>query len=217
MLSALQKALLFREVPEADLARVAARCHLSTVKKEARIFSEGESADNCFVFTSGRGKIVTCGRDGTEIILNIVEPLELVGELALLDGSTRSATLAAMRPSELIVIPRTSFLTLRRNRAFEDQLMLHVAAMLRRATVRQRVMTYAAGDRVFWCLIGLALRSRTPINKSLVVSPRPTHQELADMTGLTRETVSRRLVDLESEGRVRITKKAYTLDENAKR
>jgi len=215
ILDLLRRTLLFRDVPQAELANVAASSHRWSARKEDRIFSEGQSAKSCFVFVSGRGKIVTSGRDGSEIILNIVEPLELVGELALLDKSPRSATLAAMRPSELIEIPQGSFLALRSNRAFEEELMLHVAAMLRRATDRQRVMTYAAGDRVFWCLVGLALRSGQPVNKALVVSPKPTHQELADMTGLTRETVSRRLVDLESEGRVRTTPKAYVLAEDA--
>jgi CRP-like cAMP-binding protein len=207
---------LFGDVPPADLRSVAENARAFSVKKSGRIFEEGSPADSCFVITSGRAKVVLSGDSGTEIILGTVEPFELVGELALLDNSNRSAGLVALERCHLIRLSRASFSGLRNNRAFEDKLVVHVTSMLRRATEQLRaIYTYSSAERVSWCLARLASRMGTRAGGWIVISPRPPQQELAEMTGCSRETVSRVLGILEHKKRIRSDAVSYSLDEKA--
>jgi CRP-like cAMP-binding protein len=131
------------------------------------------------------------------VILGIIEPYAVIGEIALLDSSTRSAGLATVEQSHFIKIPGPVFLTLRNNRAFEQELVVHVTATLRRATEQLRaIYTYSSLERVAWCLARLAHQRGEPHGSEIAVSPRPPHHELAEMTGCSRETVSRILIQL---------------------
>lgn len=193
----LRRVPLFASLAPSDLRALAASAHSLSRKKGARIFEEGSSGDSCYILTSGRAKVVLSGPAATELILGTVEPFELVGELALIDSFPRSAGLVATEDSQLIQLPGAAFRELRKNRSFEDQLVAHVAAMLRGATEQLRaIYTYSSSERVAWCLARLGSRKGRRIGDAIVISPRPAHQELADMTGCTRETVTRILRQL---------------------
>src|SRR6266550_3292990 len=88
-----------REVSDADLLALSKTVTLVSKKKHARMFEEATSADACYVLTEGRAKVVISGERGSEIILAILEPHCLVGELSLLDGSPRSAALVTLAES----------------------------------------------------------------------------------------------------------------------
>ena len=212
----LQQVPLFAGLPAAEL-RTAAKEIRSIVKaKSATIFDEGSPADACYVLTSGRAKVVLAGEQATEVILGTVEPMELVGELSLLDGSSRSAGLVALEETQLLRLPKAAFQQLRNNRAFEDKLVVHVTGMLRRATEQLRaIYTYDSTERVAWCVARLAIRSGRRVGATHVISPRPTHQELADMTGCSRETVTRILAQFHKARAVSVESDALVLNDAA--
>ena len=190
---------LLATLPASELQLAARGAHAISKKKGARIFEEGSLADSCYFITVGRAKVVLSGPAGVEVTVGTVEPFELVGELSLLDGAPRSAGLVALVDCRLIQLPKSVFDQLRRNPAFEDKLFHHVARMLRRATEQLRVSyTYTSTERVAWCLARLATRSGRAIGDVLAISPKPSHQDVADMVGCTRETVSRALQRLKS-------------------
>ncbi len=194
----LRRVALFARVPDADLRAVAKSAHVLARRKGARIFEEGSPAESCYVFTAGRAKVVLSGPGGAEITLGIVQPFELVGDIALLDGSRRSAGLVATEDCRLLQIGREAFCSLRANPAFDATLVVHVTSMLRRATEQLRaIYTYSSSERVCWCLARLAHRAGRKDDGTIILSPRPLHQELADMTGCSRETVTRSLRELE--------------------
>src|SRR6059058_1141651 len=109
LLGLFRRVPLFANVPAPELQAAARTARVLSKRKAARIFEEGSPADSCFVLTSGRAKVVLSGQIDTEIILGTIEPFELVGELALLDNSLRSAGLVAMEDCRLIVLPGASF------------------------------------------------------------------------------------------------------------
>ena len=191
ILEALRRVPLFSDVPIAELQEVARRSQATWKKKTARVFEEGSSAESCFVLTSGRAKIVLSGPD-SEVILGIIEPLALIGELALLDNSTRSAGLVAVDDCHFIRITKESFRRLRNNSVFEDKLVAQVATTLRRANEQIRaIYTFDSKERIVWGLARLASQRGRRLGGEIVISPKPRHQELAEMTGCSRETVSR--------------------------
>jgi len=183
----------FSELSEAELDLLASGARSVTVRKNARVFEEGAPADCCLVLTSGRAKVVLSDDNGSDILLRIVRAVSLVGEVALLDRSTRSASLVAMEPCHFIRIPAPLFEQLRRNAGFENRMVARVASMLRDASDQVRgVSTFPAMSRVAWCL-GRIARQEGRVDGAIVVIPRLAHQELAEMTGCSRETVSRAL------------------------
>ena len=188
----LRRVPLFSDIPLVELQEVAKRSQGILKKSTARVFEEGSPADSCFVLTSGRAKVVLSGRADSEVILGIVEPLALIGELALLDNSTRSAGLVAVDDCHFIRITQASFRGLRNNSAFEAKLVAQVATTLRRANDQIRaIYTFDSKERVVWCLARLASQRGRRLGGEIVISPKPLHQELAEMTGCSRETVSR--------------------------
>ena len=192
----LQALAPFSELSAPELETLAAGARSVAVKKGARVFEEGSPADGCLVLTSGRAKIVLSGDNGSEILLRIIKPVSLVGEVALLDRSTRSASLVAMESCHFIRIPAPLFEQMRRNPAFEWRMVARVASMLRDAGDHVRgVSTFPAVTRVAWCL-GRIARQEGRFEGTTVVIPKLAHQELAEMTGCSRETVSRALSTL---------------------
>ena len=179
-----------------DLDMLVSSAHSVSFKKGARIFEEGSPADCCFVLTSGRARVVLAGGGGAEIVLNIVAPPSLVGEIGLLDQSTRSASLVAAEPCQLIKISGATFQSLRANRAFEDRLVAGLVATVRRADDRVRVISsFPTVKRIAWCLARVASVSGRR-DGGYILLPKTSHQELAEMAGCTRETVTRAMQTL---------------------
>jgi CRP-like cAMP-binding protein len=147
------------------------------------------------------------------VILGFIEPNALIGEVSLLDQSSRSAALITLENSYFIRIPAEAFAALRRNEVFENELVRQLTGTVRRASQHVRVLsTYSTRERLLWCLVRLARRRGQPLSSGAVRLPTPPRQELADMLGCTRETVSRELKQLAVERKIRQTDDHIDLD-----
>ena len=94
----LQGSPLFRGLPPATLERIAALATQKSYRRGEIVFSAGDAGDALFGVVSGRIRISAGNADGREIFLNIMEPGDSFGEIALLDGGTRTATATAIDP-----------------------------------------------------------------------------------------------------------------------
>ncbi len=203
---------LFSELSAEELERLSAATRSVTARKHARLFEEGSAADCCFVLTSGEARIVLTGGGDTEIVLGTVPPGGLVGEIALLDGSTRSAAVVATRDCHFVRIPVAALDELRLNPRFEKKIVAHVIATLRDANDQIRgISTISTMARVVWCLTRIARQEGTR-DGAMIVIPRKKHQELAEMVGCSRETVSRKLEMLKSKKCVTWDRQVMRLD-----
>lgn len=212
----LRKAPLFAQLPPVLLREVAASTTLVSRRRGARIFEEGSVADSCYLLTSGRAKITMTGANGVEITIAILQPFALVGEISLIDTLPRSAGFAAVDECRLLQIPRRAFLALRRNREFDSLLMVHVATTLRRATEQLRaIYTFDSVERVAWCVAQMAVSKGRPNKREISISPKPSHRELAEMTGSSRETVSRALLRLRKMRWLRWDRSGFHMDVKA--
>jgi CRP-like cAMP-binding protein len=212
MRSSLSKVPLFAALSAADLDMLAAAARSVSFRKGARIFEEGAAADACYVLTQGRARVVLAGRDGAEILLNIVTPNQLVGEIALVDRSTRTASLIAAEACYLISLPAAAFDALRQRPAFETRLVAGLVHRLRQSDDRVRVIsTFPSINRVAWCLTRIARAGGTRTGGGIVID-KPLHQELGEMAGCTRETVSRTLQTLRRRKLVTWDEKTMRLD-----
>lgn len=194
----LRQVHLFSELSEPELRQVGETAVILRRTKNQIIFDEGDSGDFLLVLTSGRAKVVLVGDGAEEIILNFVEPFRVVGEIALLDRSTRSARLVALEDCQFIKLAVTSFDAIRTsNPAFAAKVIAHVTATLRDSNDQLRVIcTYRSLGRVAWCLDRLVRQREQITGSTATLDPCPKHHELAQMTGCSRETVSRALKTL---------------------
>jgi len=171
----------------------------------AVIASQEERGDALFVLVRGKVKVILYGASGGEVILSIFKsPGDFFGELSLLDGEPRSATLVADVPSRLLVLSRDAFQRhLRRHPATALRVLTEVSRRLRRADeVIGNLALLDVFARVAGKLRELALADGEETPEGYLVRDRPTQAEMAAMIGTSRETVSRALSELARAGHV---------------
>ena len=206
---------LFSMLSEAQLQTLAAASGSVTVQKYGRIFEEGSPGDCCYVLTAGEARVILTGDDETEMLIATIRPRMIVGELALLDGSPRSAALVAAQACRFIRIPAPAFEELRQSAAFEQRLVKHVASRLRDTNEHIRgVSSGTSIARVAWCLSRIARQEGT-LDRGGILIPKKAHRELADMAGCSRETVTRALGTLRRKRCVSWSSKTMRLEVDA--
>src|SRR4051812_36337551 len=118
---------LFRGLPRETRARVAELATRRVYEEGAVIFMRGDPGDSLCGVATGRVRISASRAGGKEVFLNIMEPGDAFGEIALLDGSPRTATATAMARTELTILQRDAFFTLLRG---DPQLAEHLIQLL---------------------------------------------------------------------------------------
>src|SRR5687768_18107943 len=108
-IEALARCPLFENASGEMLESLANRLRRRRFRRNEVIFHQGDPGDSLHVVASGAVKIVLPSTEGEEAIIATLRPGDFFGELALLDGASRSATAAAIEPSETLVLPRAVF------------------------------------------------------------------------------------------------------------
>ena len=206
---------LFREVPlfadldEPDLDSLLAVATRRKFPKDSVIFFEHDPGDSLFMILSGRVKVTILSDDGREIILSVLGEKDFFGEMSLLDNEPRSATAIAMEDTEVVILHQREFLAIMEKRPRVLVLLLAVlSSRLRKAN--HQIGSLALLDvygRVASVLLEMAKESGTRLKDGRICFRRPTHQEIANMIGATRETVSRMISDLHRQGYIEISGK----------
>lgn len=128
----LERNPLFRGLVPATLDRIARLCMRRTYERDSVIFSQSDSGDALYGVMTGRVRISASSAGGREVFLNIMEPGDTFGEIALLDGRPRTAGATATAHSELFVVTREEFLgLLAREPLLVDHLLQSLCARLR--------------------------------------------------------------------------------------
>jgi len=210
---------LFGSFTDDQLGMVIRSSHTVSHGGGAVLFHEGDAGDCLYVLLSGRVKVCLLGDEGKEIILAILEPNGYFGEMALLDGSPRSATVITLESSVLMRWSRADFLSLiLRDETLVRKVLAHLVACLRRANDQIRTMAmFDIHGRVVRTLLRLASERGTRDNTRILIEPRPSQELLAHMVGCQRETISRAMRDLQNCGYVKVVKRSLVVEERALR
>jgi CRP/FNR family transcriptional regulator, cyclic AMP receptor protein len=195
----LKNAPIFEELEERDFARISACGVRKTYKKGEVILMEEESGSALFVIINGEVKVVRIGEDGREVILSILGPSDIFGEMALLDGEARSASVVALDSAELFMLHRKDFLALLHEYpTIAISLLKHLTQRLRRADALIKSLSLKdAYHRVGYVLLQFADERGRIRQGKVEIDNLPVQQEIANMAGTTRETVSRTLGKME--------------------
>ena len=179
--------------------------------KNSMIILEEEYGDLVFVVQSGTIKITRVNDEGKEVILALLGPGEIFGELAILDGEARSANALAQENCQLLAINKEDFLEiLKNNFSVSYNLMCELAKRLRKSDQQIEALSLSdAEHRIGVSLLNLAEDMGVIRKGKVTIQNLPFQQDIANMAGTSRETVSRVLKLLENKSM--ITKVGHTL------
>ena len=184
---------IFSELEEKDLVRVVKLGTRQKYKKGNIVVLEQESGAALFVIITGKVKVVRMDEDGREVILSMFGPGEFFGEMSLLDGLARSASVVATVKSELFMIHRRDFLELLNEfPTVTISLLAELAMRLRKADMQIKSLSLKdAEGRVANVLLILADDVGIFRKGKVEIDDLPLQQDIANMAGTSRETVSR--------------------------
>ncbi|MNX77903.1 cAMP receptor protein [compost metagenome] len=210
----LKQTVLFGDLEPAELEAIATITRKRNVPKGSIVFYVDDPGNACYIVVDGKVKIVVNSGDGREHILGIVGPAELFGEMSLLDGQPRSATAIAVEETSVLTIQREEFSKILRDLPNIPLKLLTVLSRRLRSTDAhvESLAFLSAPGRVARLLIELAREDGTvsPEGKP-TFSTRMTRQEMANLTGTSRETFTRVLMDYQDRGLVSIDRNQFTL------
>ncbi len=194
----------FSGLAEDDLEQIAEHATPESFRRGALIISDGDPADALYVVINGRVKVFLGSDDGKEVVLTILGPGESFGEIALLDEEPRSASVAAMEKTTVLVIRRDRFLELlRENSDLSWAMIRSLSHLVRRLT--GSVQSLALND-VYRRIVEILEQRGVFEGEVRVINERLTHQLLADMVGASREMVSRIMSDLVKGGYLTVSR-----------
>jgi len=190
---------LFAEMQEGEIDDLAALAQIKKLDKDTTVFHAGDPADAVYVVASGRVKVVITSTDGKEFILTVLGAGQVFGEMALLESSTRSASVVSLSAVEVLVINRSDFQRLLDSDAqISQRLMAILSRRLRRANAKMESLAYMdVAGRLARYLLDLARDHGQRLGNGWVVVRRPTHSDIAHSIGTSRETVSRLINEFE--------------------
>ncbi len=169
------------------------------------IIREAEPGDLFFVILRGEVKVSVDSPDGREVVLSHLQAGDFFGEMALFGGEGRSASVTATSECELVALARADFLAvLARDFSLTRKILQTLSSRLRKANdVIESMALLDVGGRLARYLLRLADESGQPPVDGYFVVNRPTHQEIANSIGATRETVTRMLKQFEDRKLIR--------------
>ena len=202
-LSVLRKHPYFADLePEAfdQLCRYAKHV---TLKRGATIASRGDPGNSLFAVIAGTVKISVSSPDGRTAILNLIGPGEIFGEVALLDGGSRTADATANTNCELFIVDRRDFIPFVRSQPALAMKLIELLCTRLRWTSDQveQVILQNLPGRLASALLRLAERHKaTRGGRTIAV----TQQEISEMVGMTRESINKQLRAWSGRGWVRL-------------
>lgn len=200
---------LFSGLDESELQRLSQVAVRRRAGRNEQVVRAGEDAESLIVLLTGRAKVTNFDEEGREIILAWLGPGEFFGEMGLIDGSPRSASVVAVEPCELLAIGKSEFQRcMQENFQVAQKLMQILVRRLREAD--RNIESLALLD-VYGRVARLLLDMSEDENGKRVVRQKISKQDMARMIGASREMVSKVMRDLELGGYIVVDNDLITI------
>ncbi|VAV84498.1 Transcriptional regulator, Crp/Fnr family [hydrothermal vent metagenome] len=209
---------IFSNLPKEDIEQMATMMTPRNIKKKGLVYSEGDVADQLYILKEGRIKISRLGADGKELTMDIIEPGDIFGELTLAGETQRETNAQALEDSFICTISRKNF------EAFlgmRPDLSLTITKWigLRLRKVESRLENLIFQDvhtRLYTLLETLAEKYGKDIPTGRKIAIKLSHQELANLIGATRETVTFELNKMKKRGIIKVEGREFILPSDGK-
>ncbi len=210
----LRNVSIFETLSDEVLTDMAKRTKTQDFAKGSVVVQKDDPGDAVYFVSAGTLKAVLSGDGGREIVLSVFREGDFFGEMSLLDGQPRSATIVAVENSTLVTLKRRDFvnhvinfpqtainilteMSMRLRKADEVIGNLALLDVYSRLSIKLREIAQNEGEK-----IELTQEDGETVETGILLPIRPTHQELASMIGASRETVSRAMGDFQRQNLV---------------
>lgn len=209
----LKQCELFERLSETEAERLNRRALTRTFKRGTVIYSPNQPGESVMVLAAGRVKIKDITAEGRETILAFIEEGELFGELALLDGEPRREYAEAVDACQILAIPREDIVSLMGSR---PDIALSVTKLIglrrRRIETRLRNLLFLSSrDRMVHILLELAETHGYHSGNRVELRIPLSHQDVASLIGVTRETATLTLGQLQAAGLVEVARRRIVI------
>jgi CRP/FNR family cyclic AMP-dependent transcriptional regulator len=204
---------LFCNLPPAALQRLSEITASATYPKGATLFVEGQPSRGVFVLCAGHVKLSTSSSDGKTLILRISESGDLLGLPATISGRPYEVTADVIEPTQANFIGRTDFLNFLRD---HGEAALRVAQELSEtyqtafAEMRTIGLSHSAREKLARFLLDWSAHHPSD-NGAIKFTLTLTHEEIAQMIGASRETVTRLFADFKKNNLLQIKGSSVTI------
>jgi CRP-like cAMP-binding protein len=196
---------LFSELKDEDLQKLSETMIRQVYKKDNMVLIEEEIGTTMFVILSGRVKISRISDEGREVILSVLCDGDFFGEMSILDGQTRSANAVTLEDTEMLIIRKELFLQMLYDYPqIAINLLKELAHRLRRSDSQIKSLSLQnALGKVASTILRIADDSGIIRQGQVEIAQLPPQQDLANMAGTSRETISRVIKSLNQLGYVK--------------
>ena len=193
---------LFSGLNEQDLLKLESGATVRSYPRNTIIIHQGDESNNLYVILEGRVKVFLGSEDGREIILDFLETDEAFGEMALIDGERRSASVMTTEESRIAMLPQRHFIEcLRGHPDISINLMRTLSGRIR--SMAGQVENLALLD-VYGRIARELMKQSEQMPDGRRITKVITHQDLANLVGSSREMVTKILNDLKRGGYIDI-------------
>jgi len=211
---------IFSSLSEMHLGELSEIMLEKTYRKNQVIFDQGDPGNSLIVIKSGLVKISLVDSNNHEFIIKTFSVNDYFGEMSLLDGGSRSATATAVEDTQALIIFRENFINLiQKTPAMTLGMLTELSSRLRTTTENISNLTFFdAYGKVARCLLDLADQVGVKEEDGVAIQLTLSRQELANMSGLSRETFARILKEFQVRGCLKVQgKKIIILNEKVMR
>jgi CRP-like cAMP-binding protein len=188
----LQQIPLLSGLKPQALSQVGGALTFRSYDKGAYVLHKGGEGAHLVFLLSGRLRVVDLTEDGREVGLSFLSPGDYTGELSIIDGMPRSASVVATEPSLLAFLPRLQAQALIYTQPLvAERVLRRTVAKIRQASDYRVMLGINNAFQRFYTLVGQM--ARVGPGGLVVIENLPTQQEIAAMINTSRETVSRAL------------------------
>lgn len=210
-ITALKKNALFSSLTFKELLEISGKIVFKNFAKNELILREEQSNAFMYIIMDGAAKVIQTTEEGKEIILTVHKSGDFFGELSLIDGKTAHATVCATKNSSLAIISKKVFFDLlQAQQKVFDNLLEILCARLRESMKKITILNFNnSSQRIKMLFLLLAESHGEKTSEGTTLDIKLIHQDIAAMTGLTRETVTRVLDKWVRGGEIRILKNKF--------
>lgn len=199
---------LFSSLTDEELHQIRGKMEVKRFRKNEAILYEENTNKVMYVILYGKVKVVQTTDDGKEIILAIHRSGEFFGEISLIDSKTIPAAVLAIEDSIIAIISKKEFYSLLHSQGkVTDMLLQIMCSRLRESWDRIQLLSFSnASQRIKMLFALLSNDHGKETSDGVMLNIKLTHQELADMAGIARETVTRIIDKLHKDGEIKVLK-----------
>ena len=203
---------LFHGLEQADIDQISSHAKIKTYKKHQSIIAKGDTTDSLYLVIEGRLKVFLSDDEGKEVILAFLDKDNYFGELALLDQEPRSASVSTVKETKLAQISYQDFHKVIKE---NHQIALNLLATLAR---RNRLLAGNVGNLALLDVYGrvaktLISQAKKNEKTGKLITGKLTHQEIANLTGSSREMVSKIIKELKFGGYITVKEKHIIINQ----